>query len=65
MIRQGKYNYVRPIYKDNLDELYDLQAEPEELYNLAVRPEFHEVEQKMRALLAGELKERRARFSVC
>ena len=36
MARQGKYKYIRYMYQDYLDELYDLEADPEELYNLAV-----------------------------
>ncbi|MCB1123728.1 MAG: DUF4976 domain-containing protein, partial [Verrucomicrobiae bacterium] len=56
MVRQGKYKYIRYIYKDYLDELYDMEADPEELFNLAVRPEFHGIKMEMRRLLTDELK---------
>jgi len=62
MIRKGKYKYVRYIYKDYLEELYDLEADPEELHNLAVRPEYHETKLDMRALLTNELKQNGVQF---
>ena len=62
MVRQGKYKYVRYIYKDYLDELYDLEADPEELHNLAVRPEYHETKLETRALLTKELKKNGVTF---
>ena len=62
MVRQGKYKYIRYMYKDYLDELYDLEADPEELYNLSVRPEYHDTKLKMRALLTKELKKGGAKF---
>ena len=62
LVRQGKYKYIRYIYKDYLDELYDLEADPEELHNLAVRPEYHETKMEMRALLSKELKKNGVKF---
>ena len=62
MVRQGKYKYIRYIYKDYLDELYDLEADPEELHNLAVRPEYHQTKLDMRALLTKELKKNGVKF---
>jgi arylsulfatase A-like enzyme len=41
MLRDNRYKYVRYIYKDYLEEPYDLEKDPEELNNLAVRKEFH------------------------
>jgi len=37
MLREGQYKYVRPLIPDDLEELYDLESDPEELDNLAVR----------------------------
>lgn len=62
MVRQGKYKYIRYIYKDYLDELYDLEADPEELHNLAVRSEYNETKLEMRALLSKELKQNGVQF---
>ena len=62
MDERGEYKYIRYIYKDYLDELYDLQADPDELYNLAVRTEYHETKLEMRTLLAEELRKNGADF---
>ena len=62
MVRQGKYKYIRYMYQDHLDELYDSEAEPEELYNPAVRHEYHNTKPGMRALLTKELKKGGAKF---
>lgn len=62
MLRLGKYKYIRYIYKDYLDELYDLAADPEELFNLAVRPEYHQTKMEMRAILTKELQKNGVTF---
>ena len=62
MVRQGKFKYIRYIYKDYLDELYDLAADPEELFNLAVRPKYHQTKLEMRAILTEELQKNGAAF---
>lgn len=43
MMRKDKYKYVRYIYKDYIEELYDLENDPEELNNLAVKEEYHQL----------------------
>jgi arylsulfatase A-like enzyme/beta-lactamase superfamily II metal-dependent hydrolase len=35
LLRQGKYKYIRTFVKGETEELYDLEADPEELKNLA------------------------------
>ena len=62
MVRQGNFKYIRYLYKDYLDELYDIAADPEELHNLAVRPEYYETKLQMRALLSKELQKVGAQF---
>lgn len=61
MLRDGKYKYVRPLIAD-LEELYDLEADPDELDNLAVKPEFRERLEKMRAMTIVELRKDKAGF---
>jgi len=43
MMRKDKYKYVRYIYKDYIEELYDLENDPEELNNLAVKKDYHQL----------------------
>jgi arylsulfatase A-like enzyme len=62
MLRQGKYKYVRYIYKDYIEELYDLENDPEELVNLAVRNDHRDRLYHMRTQLLTEFKKRGAEF---
>ena len=39
LLRDGKFKYVRNLVAGETEELYDLEADPEELVNLAGRPE--------------------------
>ncbi|MFA7004349.1 MAG: sulfatase/phosphatase domain-containing protein, partial [Verrucomicrobiia bacterium] len=38
-LRQGRHKYIRTLVKNEIEELYDLEADPEELTNLALVPE--------------------------
>jgi arylsulfatase A-like enzyme len=61
MLREGRYKYVRPLVED-LEELYDMEADPEELDNLAVKPERRALLEKMRAEAIVELRKDKAGF---
>lgn len=43
MLRKDKYKYVRYIYKNYIEELYDLENDPDELHNLAIKKEYHDL----------------------
>jgi len=55
-LRQGRYKYIRNLLKDEIEELYDPESDPEELRNLAVRREHHELLADFRGRLVAELK---------
>lgn len=49
MLRQGRFKYV--YYPDNPDQLFDLEADPKELENLAAEPEYADVCDRLAARL--------------
>jgi choline-sulfatase len=49
MLRRGRYKYIH--YVRHLPELFDLQADPEELHDLADNPDYATVLQDMKAAL--------------
>ena len=55
-LRQGRYKYIRTLVANEIEELYDLQADPEELVNLALKPEHRERLADFRRRLIEELK---------
>ncbi len=62
MLRDGDYKYVRYIYKDYCEELYNLKDDPEELVNLAVRGDSRSLLRTMRAQLITEFQNKGATF---
>ncbi|NLF71238.1 MAG: sulfatase-like hydrolase/transferase [Candidatus Anammoximicrobium sp.] len=54
-LRHGRYKYVRYLGAKEPDELYDIQTDPEELTNLAARPEHRAVRDRLHQLLRQEL----------
>lgn len=61
MIRDRRYKYIRPLMHD-LEELYDLQTDPDELANLVAKPEHKERLKRMRAQLIAELRRTKCGF---
>ncbi|MEZ5403135.1 MAG: sulfatase-like hydrolase/transferase [Bryobacteraceae bacterium] len=61
LIRERKYKYVRPFIRD-LEELYDLEKDPDELDNLAVKPAFKSTLRRMRGVALDELRRNKAGF---
>jgi arylsulfatase A-like enzyme len=61
MLRDRRYKYVRPLVPD-LEELYDLQSDPEELDNLAVKAEHRSRLRRMRGQTIAELRRTRCGF---
>jgi arylsulfatase A-like enzyme len=61
-LRLGRHKYVRYLGADEPDELYDLESDPEELANLAARPEHRAVRDRLHRMLREELKRCDAEF---
>ncbi len=62
MIRDKHLKYVRPLVND-LEELYDLNRDPEELDNLAVKREHQATLRRLRAVAIAELKRTKTGFA--
>lgn len=61
-LRQGNYKYVRTLVASEMEELYDVVADPEELTNLALLPAHAERLASFRAATLAELKRTEAPF---
>ena len=55
-LRSGKDKYIRTLVANEIEELYDLDTDPEELTNLALRPEHRALLERLRALTIAELR---------
>jgi arylsulfatase A-like enzyme len=53
---QGNYKYIRTLVKDEVEELYNLEKDPEELDNLAINPKFNKTVLRLRAATIAELR---------
>jgi len=62
MLRKGPLKYIRTLVPDEIEELYDLEADPGELHNLAVDPVHSDTVKEFRALLMAELERTDAGF---
>ncbi len=61
LLRDRRYKYVRPLIED-LEELYDLEKDPDELDNLAVKPEHRARLLAMREQCIAELRRSKCGF---
>ena len=61
-VRQGRYKYIRWLRENEIEELYDLDKDPEELINLAVVSEYDDLLQEFRKKMKAELKRTAAPF---
>jgi len=55
-LRDGKYKYIRTLVENEIEELYDLEADPEELTNLALDPQYDKLLTDYRNRLLEELR---------
>jgi arylsulfatase A-like enzyme len=62
VIREKNLKYIRPLVHD-LEELYDLDKDPEELDNLAIKPEHQATLKRLRAKAIAELQRTNAGFA--
>ncbi|MAT16443.1 MAG: sulfatase [Planctomyces sp.] len=62
MFRDGKYKYIRSMIPGELEELYDLEADPEELTNLVKEKHLRPQLEALRAGAIAELKRTQAGF---
>jgi arylsulfatase A-like enzyme len=61
-LRQGRYKYIRTLVPNELEELYDLEADPQELHNLVLDTEHRGTLKDCRTRLLAELKRTQAGF---
>jgi arylsulfatase A-like enzyme len=62
LLRDGKYKYVRNFVEGEVEEIYDMHADREELVNLAVKPEHQALLKVLREKANAELKRTDAKF---
>jgi arylsulfatase A-like enzyme len=61
-IRYGKYKYIRTLVASEMEEIYDLESDPDELKNLALRPENKSLLADLRDKCIAELRRTSAPF---
>ena len=60
LLRQGRYKYIRNLVENEIEELYDLEQDPQELHNLAVDPIYRRQLADFRNRLVKELERTKA-----
>lgn len=61
-VRQGKYKYIRRLVPDEIEELYDMDADPGEFVNLAIDTSYAQTLNVYRKQLMDILEETKAGF---
>jgi len=62
MVSLGRYKYIRTFVEGEIEELYDLISDPEELHNLAVQKKYQLQLEHFRKIAISELKRTDAKF---
>ena len=62
LLRDGKYKYVRYLVEGEGEEIYDLEADPAEVINLATKKKFQPLLGKLRKKAIDELRRTHAGF---
>ena len=62
MLRQDRYKYIRYVQPDYLEELYDLQDDPDELNNLAAKKKYQSLLVELRAATVNTFRSKGATF---
>ncbi|MDE0735666.1 MAG: sulfatase-like hydrolase/transferase [Pirellulaceae bacterium] len=62
-LHDGRYKYIRTLEANEIEELYDLDKDPEELTNLALLGKHHQRLTRMRSQTVAELKRTGAGFA--
>ena len=63
MLRDNRYKYIRTLIKGETEEIYDLAADPEELVNLATKPNQRELLSRLRTRTIEKLHHTDAHFA--
>ncbi len=63
LIRDGQYKYIRNLLAGEMEEVYDLAADPEELVNLARQPGQQDLTLRLRSRAVEELRRIKAPFT--
>ncbi len=60
--RKRNFKFIKTLLPGEVEELYDIDADPEELTNLAFYPEYQSIRSEMKRELIAELRRTRAPF---